>query len=59
MNRRWPILVLVTLGFVASQGNLLRIIGPLEPSIFALQRAFTPDAFTAVLAQWCAAGIAR
>lgn len=59
MKRRWPLLTLVTLAFVASQGNLLRILGPLEPSIFALQLAFTPEAFAAVLAQWGEAGIAR
>lgn len=59
MDRRWPILTLVTLAFILSQGNLLRILGPLEPSIFALQLAFTPESFAAVLTRWGGAGIAR
>lgn len=56
---RPAIVALASIAFIASQANLLRIVGPLTPSILALQLAFTPDAFTDVLSRWGEAGIAR
>lgn len=45
--------------FVASQANLARLLGPLEPSIFSLQLALTPADFWAVVQAWGEAGVAR
>lgn len=59
MRVNWLSVGLVTIAFVASQGNLLRIIGPLEPSILALQLAFTPEAFARVVTAWGPEGLAR
>ncbi len=59
MRAHWFFVGLITIAFVASQGNLLRIIGPLEPSILALQLAFTPEAFARVVTAWGPVGLAR
>jgi len=45
--------------FLISQGNLARIIGPLDPSFFAMQFAFTPSRFAKILAAWGPDGVAR
>lgn len=50
---------LVTLAFVCSQANLIRLLGPLEPSIFALQLAFTPAQFWGVIDAWGHEGVMR
>lgn len=52
-------LLLATLAYALSQGNLIRLIGPLEPSIFSLQLAFSAERFAAVLNAWGAEGLAR
>lgn len=50
---------LATLAYCVSQGNLIRLIGPLDPSIFSLQLAFSVERFAAVLQAWGAEGLAR
>lgn len=47
-----------TLAFAVSQANLARLLAPLDPSLFALQLAFTPDAFWRVVDAWGPAGVA-
>lgn len=59
MRARWFSVGLITIAFVASQGNLLRIILLLEPSILALQLAFTPETFARVVTAWGPEGLAR
>lgn len=49
---------LATLAFALSQANLARLLAPLDPSIFALQLAFTPEAFWRVIDAWGPAGVA-
>ncbi|MCE1242988.1 hypothetical protein [Oryzomicrobium sp.] len=44
--------------FAVSQANLARLLAPLNPSLFALQLAFTPDAFWRVIEAWGPAGVA-
>ena len=45
--------------FLISQGNLARIIGPLEPSFIAMQFAFTPERYAEILTAWGSEGVAR
>lgn len=54
-----PLVLFVALMFCLSQLNLARILGPLEPNIFALQLAFTPEQFWAVVRAWGSEGVAR
>ena len=54
----WPSTAMLVL-FLVSQGNMARIIGPLDPSFFAMQYAFTPARFNEILAAWGPEGIAR
>lgn len=53
------ITLLATLAFVVSQAHLAYQLAPLKPSIFALQLAFTPEAFWQVIGQWGEAGVTR
>ena len=57
-RRFWPSTVMLLL-FLVSQGNMARIVGPLDPSFFAMQFAFTPTRFSAILAAWGPEGVAR
>ena len=57
-RRFWPSAV-VLLVFLVSQGNMARIIGPLDPSFLAMQFAFTPTRFDEILAAWGPEGVAR
>ena len=59
LSRNSIIVVLATTAFIASQANLARILGPLEPSIFSLQLAFTPDQFWRVIELWGIEGVSR
>jgi len=52
------LVALATLAFALSQANLARLLAPLDPSIFALQLAFTPEAFWRVVDAWGPAGVA-
>lgn len=58
-NQNYRLVAFASLAYLVSQANLARLLGPLEPSIFALQLAFTPGQFWAVVGQWGAAGVAR
>jgi hypothetical protein len=54
----WPSTLILVL-FLVSQGNLALIIGPLSPSFFAMQFAFTPERYVEILQAWGPDGIAR
>lgn len=45
--------------FLVSQGNLARIIGPLDPSFMQMQFAFSPTRYAEILAAWGPQGIER
>lgn len=45
--------------FLVSQGNLARIIGPLDPSFMEMQFAFSPSRYMEILAAWGPVGIER
>lgn len=47
------------LAYLVSQANLARLVGSLEPSIFALQLSFTAEQFWRVVSAWGAAGVQR
>lgn len=57
-RRFWPSLVVLVF-FLVSQGNLARIIGPLDPSFMAMQFAFSPTRYAEILAAWGPVGIER
>jgi len=54
---RWIVFVAAAL-FVASQLNIVLMLAPLEPSIFALQLAFTAASFWQIVDAWGDAGLA-
>ena len=58
LRRFWPSTVVLVL-FLVSQGNLARIIGPLDPSFLAMQFAFSPTRYAEILAAWGPVGIER
>lgn len=45
--------------FLVSQGNLARIIGPLDPSFMTMQFAFSPTRYAEIRAAWGPQGIER
>ena len=59
LNRNFVIVIIATAAYIASQANLARILGPLDPSIFALQLAFTPEQFWQVIEKWGTNGVSR
>lgn len=58
-NRNPVLVAIATAAYVASQANLARLLGPLDPSIFALQLAFTPEQFWQVIEKWGPSGVSR
>ena len=45
--------------FLVSQGNLARIIGPLDPSFMRMQFAFSPTRYAEILTAWGPVGVER
>ncbi|UCV09016.1 hypothetical protein [Dechloromonas denitrificans] len=54
---RWVVFFAAAL-FVASQLNIVLMLAPLEPSVFALQLAFTAASFWSIVEAWGDAGLA-
>ena len=57
-RRFWPSMTMLVL-FLISQGNLARIIRPLDPSFMEMQFAFSPARYVEILRAWGPEGVAR
>jgi hypothetical protein len=59
LSRNLIIVALATIAFIASQVNLAIILGHLEPGIFSLQLALTPEQFWRVIELWGTESVSR
>lgn len=55
--RRWGPATFWTIVFLISQANLMRHLGALDPSFFAMQFTFTQDAYKDILEVWGPGGV--
>lgn len=55
--RRWGPATFWTIVFLISQANLMRYLGSLDPSFFAMQFTFTKDACKDILDAWGPGGV--